>query len=238
MSDQRREPGAIEAFVQGLFFDFCKSCCSIYGTLFCRLRRFDAWRVPGEGACVIAGNHQSFLDPPLIGSSIPHRRTHYLARAGLFRGRAFSWLLEAVNSIPINESSGDLAAIREVAARLERGAAVVLFPEGSRSNDGRMGEFKRGVALIIKRAGCPVVPAAIEGAFEAWPRHRALPHLWGQRVMVKFGDPIPSEEFFRDGVDAGLRRLEREIEAMRLSLRAELDAHASAHALRDEPVCR
>jgi 1-acyl-sn-glycerol-3-phosphate acyltransferase len=241
MSEPAPARGPSRAFVQGLFFDFCKSCCALVGTVFYRQRRFDAWRVPAAGPCVIAANHQSFLDPPLIGSALPHRRTHYLARAGLFKGSVFSWLLEAVNSIPIKESSGDLAAIREVVARLERGGAVVLFPEGSRSEDGRMGEFKRGVALIIKKARCPVVPAAIEGAFDAWPRSRLLPRLWGHRVMVRFGDPIPPDEFFKDGVDAGLRRLEREVESMRAALRAEIEASRARRRPRadldgDEPI--
>lgn len=189
-----------------------------------RIRRYHTGRIPRTGPVLIAANHQSHLDPPLVSMCCPHRPTHFLARAGLFKNRAFGWLITALNSVPIKEESGDIAAIRQILARLDTGVPVILFPEGSRSPDGAQHEFKRGIALLLKRSKCPVVPVAVEGCFDAYPRHRALPRLWGQRVAVMVGQPIEPDDLLKDGPEAALRRLEREIDAMRLDLRAKLRA--------------
>ncbi len=178
--------------------------------------------VPATGPLLIIANHQSYLDPPLISTGITHRNIDFIARAGLFRNRFFGWLIGTLNSIPITEQGGDTAAMKDALRRLADGKAVLLFPEGSRSHDGTMASFKRGVAVLVKRAKCPVLPAAIEGAYDAWPRERAAPCLAGCRVAVRYGRPIPHDELMTDGPDAALRRLEREIDAMRLELRAEL----------------
>jgi 1-acyl-sn-glycerol-3-phosphate acyltransferase len=134
------------------------------------------------------------------------------------------WFLRNLNTIPIKSESGDgdTAAMKEIIRRLGEGNCVIIFPEGTRSEDGRMGEFKPGVALIIKRARCAVLPAAIEGCFDAWPRTRKRPKLRGQRIAVKYGRAIPAEELLAGGARESLHRLEREIDRMRLELRAEL----------------
>lgn len=193
-------------------------------TLFYRLRRYHTHRMPRTGPVLIAANHQSHLDPPAIGMCNTTRPTHFLARAGLFKNPAFAWLISAVNSVPIKEESGDLGAIREILARLETGVPVLVFPEGSRSPDGEVHEFKRGIALLLKRARCPVVPVAIEGAYDAFPRHRMFPRLFGCRIAVMVGHPIPHDELLKDGAEAGLERLKNEIEMMRCELRAKLRA--------------
>ena len=85
-----------------------------------------------------------------------------------------------------------------------------------------MHEFKRGVAVVVKRAKCPVQPVAVEGCFDAWPRGRNFPKLRGIRIAVAFGAPIPHEDLMRDGPDTALERLAREVDRLRLELRAEL----------------
>lgn len=208
------------SLLQRGFYWFCWWIAWTVMTSIYRLRSYHRERVPRTGAVLIAANHQSHLDPPAVSLSCPHRPTHFLARSGLFRGRFFGWLISALNSIPIKEDASDLAAIRAVIQRLEAGAAVLIFPEGSRSPDGELREFKRGVALLMKRAGCPVVPAAVEGAFEAFPRHRSFPRLFGCRIAVMFGQPIPADELLKNGPDAALDRLRQEIESMRRVLKA------------------
>lgn len=193
-------------------------------TLIYRLRRFHTERMPSEGAVLLAANHQSHLDPPTIATAVPGRAVHFLARSGLFRSRLFGWLIGSLNSVPIKEDSGDLGAIREIIARLETGVPVLVFPEGSRSPDGSVHEFKRGIALLLKRARCPVVPVAIEGAYDAFPRQRKWPRVWGCRLAVMIGEPIGPDELLKDGADAGLDRLRREIDTMRLELRSKLRA--------------
>lgn len=215
-------PPRSNSLAQRAFYWFWWSFCLFILTVFYRLRRYHMERIPKTGAVLLAGNHQSHFDPPAIGLCNTSRPTHFLARAGLFKNRAFGWFIAAVNSVPIKEESSDLGAIREILARLETGVPVLVFPEGSRTPDGDIHEFKRGVALLLKRAKCPVVPVAIEGAYDAFPRHRKFPRLFGCRIAVMIGHPIPHDELLKDGAEAGLARLKREIETMRAELRAKL----------------
>ncbi len=187
-----------------------------------RPRRYGAEGVPARGALLIVANHQSHLDPPLIGGFLTRRALSFLAREGLFRPRWFGRMLQSFDAIPIREGGGDARAIRAVLERLREGGAVVVFPEGSRSRDGSMRAFRRGVALIVKRSACPVVPVAVEGCYDTWPRTRTWPRVLGCRVAVMYGPPIGHEELMAQGAEAGLARLERDIDAMRLVLRGRL----------------
>jgi 1-acyl-sn-glycerol-3-phosphate acyltransferase len=191
----------------------------IFRTIY-RCKTIDKGLVPHTGPLLVAANHQSYIDPPLVGG-MSDREMHFVARSGLFSFGPFGWLIRQLNSVPLKEESGDLGAIKEIVRRLEMGNAVVIFPEGSRCPDGAMHEFKRGVALLVKRAKCPVVPAAVEGCFDAWPRG-GLPRIFGKRIAVKYGRPIPYEELMQHGADAALERLANEIDRMRLELRAML----------------
>jgi 1-acyl-sn-glycerol-3-phosphate acyltransferase len=187
-----------------------------------RLRVFGLENIPKQGALLIVANHQSYLDPPVIGTAIRTRQLDYIARSGLFDHPLVAKVISTFNSIPIKEEGGDAAAIKEVLRRLEAGRAVLIFPEGTRTPDGAMRPFKRGVAVLVKRSRCPVVPVAIEGAFDAWPRDQGAPKLLGQRLAVMVGRPIPHEELMANGADAALTRLQEEIEHMRMLLRTQL----------------
>jgi len=189
-------------------------------SLFLGFRARGRENVPATGPLLLAANHESYLDPPCISSALcPRRHTTFIARAGLFKVRPFAWLIATLNSVPIKENQGDTAAIKETIRRLEGGHTVLIFPEGARTLDGSIGEFKRGVALLMKKARCPVVPVAIKGAFEAWPRSRKFPRVFAGPLRVLYGTPIAYEELMKDGPDAGLARLREEI----VRLRAELD---------------
>ncbi len=205
-----------------LFYEFGRVIVLLVVLLVYRFRWFGNRNVPASGPVLIVANHQSHLDPPLIGAPIFQRHLDYLARSGLYESRTLSWIMTALNATPIKEDRGDTRAIKDVLARLEAGRAVVIFPEGTRSEDGGVAEFKRGVALLVKRAECPVVPVAIEGAFDTWPRTRRFPRLWGRRIAIAYGRPIPHDELMGLGPDDALERLRREIDRMRLDLRTRL----------------
>lgn len=222
-----QNPGRDYARVQarslpGPFYRFWRFLARVILKVFYRVEVFGAENVPASGALLVAANHQSYIDPPLVGGMI-NREMNFVAKSGLFAIGPFAWLIRNLNSVPLREDTSDVAAIKEVVRRLEQGGAVVIFPEGSRSPDGAMHEFKRGVALLVKRAKCPVVPAAVEGCFDAWPRG-GLPRLFGKRVAVKYAAPIAYDELMKDGPDAALVRLATQIEAMRHELRAHLRA--------------
>ncbi len=196
-------------------------CLFTMRTLY-REHRSGRTNMPDAGPVLIVSNHQSHLDPVAIGMCVTRRETHFVARDSLFKIPLFGALIRAYNAIPIKRGEGDAAGVRSVLDRLATGAAVLVFPEGTRTRDGRTAPFKRGVVLLIKRSRCPVVPAAVEGAFDAWPRSRKLPLVWGKRIGASLGEPIPHDELLADGPDAAMERLHREIEAMRLSLRDTL----------------
>lgn len=200
-------------------YAFARQICLVLLIIFYRFRAYGSRRLPQSGAVLLIANHQSYLDPPAIGSAVSHRHLDYIARLGLFGGTVLPWLLRQFNSLPIREQGGDTGAIKEILRRLEAGRAVLIFPEGTRTFDGAMNEFKRGIAVLVKRSHCPVIPVAVEGCFDAWPRQRKWPRFWGRRVAVSFGRPIPHDELMRDGADAALRRLERETQRLRLNLR-------------------
>jgi len=207
-----------------LFYECCWSLLWVVLTLFYRLRVVGGERVPRTGPLLVVANHQSFLDPPLVGMGIPGRHLNFIARGGLFSSRLFGGLIRALNAVPIKESGSDTAAIRTALEQLAAGRAVLIFPEGSRTPDGAVHEFKRGAWVLLSRAKCTVVPAAVEGAFDAWPRSglgkRA--RLLGARVAVEFGRPLSHAELAALGPERGLALLRDTIDAMRRDLRHEM----------------
>lgn len=225
----QRYPG--QTVAERSFYILVRSLAALAYTLLYRFRVFHADRVPETGACLVACNHASHLDPPAVSSAIRRRATHFVAKAELFEPRGFGWLITALCSIPVRQDGeSDISAIRAVLSRLQTGAAVLIFPEGSRTLTGQMQPLQRGVAVLVKRAGCPVVPCAVVGTRGAWPARTALPRFWRRRVMVAFGEPIPGEELLAGGPDSALSRLRREIESLRLELEQKLDADGRARA--------
>ncbi|MFO0832018.1 MAG: lysophospholipid acyltransferase family protein [Phycisphaerales bacterium] len=214
-----RQPGASLGGV--LFYRFCASVAWLALRLLFGARGYQRENVPATGGLIIAANHQSYLDPPAIGGLLLRRRHFdFIARSGLFTFRPFGWLIAHLNSIPVRGDGGDTASIKEVLRRLEMNRAVIIFPEGGRSHDGELHEFKRGAALLVKRSGCPVLPAAIDGAFQCWPPGRKFPLPWKRRVRVLYGEPIPHDELMKDGPDAAMLRLHDEVEKLLAQLRA------------------
>jgi len=208
------------------FYAFCRSACAVTLRALYAHRAHSIDALPETGPILIACNHQSFLDPPIVGCRVTRRQLDFVARRGLFKGPG-AWLLPRIHAFPIDEDGGDAAAIRETLRRLALGRAVVIFPEGTRSPDGAMRPYKRGIALLIKRARCPVLPAAVEGAFDVWPRGARVPRLLGPRLASAYGAPIPHEELLAGGPDAALERLARETDALRLRLRENIRARTN-----------
>lgn len=184
------------------------------------LYRYRAWgvnRIPSSGPLLIVSNHQSFLDPALIGLSSHKRQFHAMARSTLFRNPVFAWLIRSLNAVPVERGESDIAAMRRCIDALSRGNALLVFPEGTRTLDGTTRRFATGTMLLIKRARPTVLPVAIEGAFEAWPKGRAAPKLCG-RIGVMFGEPIEADRLIDMGAPAALEHLRDTIETMRLDI--------------------
>jgi len=130
--------------------------------------------IPLDGPLIIAPNHVTFADPPLI--SIPIRRpVHYMAWDALFRIPMFSALIRRLRAFPVDIESADPKAAREAVRLLGAGAALMIFPEGGRSLDGRLGRFRLGAFRLACSRGVPILPVTIVGGHESWPPGRALP---------------------------------------------------------------
>lgn len=200
-----------------------------------RCRVFHPERVPVEGAVLVVANHQSYMDPPLIGMPVRRRHLDYVARIGLFESRWFGVFIGALNATPIRDQGSDVAAMKLILGRLAEGRAVVIFPEGSRTHDGAIHEFKRGAAVLLKRSRCPVIPVAVEGCFDAWPRSRRFPRLLGCRVAVLYGHPIDHDDLMAGGAEAAMARLHDQVERQRLRLRRLLRIRSAGRFPRRGP---
>ncbi len=155
--------------------------------LYFRWRVFNPERVPTSGPVILAANHASFLDPPLVGASL-HREICYLARESLFRFVGIGWLLRQWQAIPVDREGGGAAGLRAILDRLRAGNAIILFPEGTRTRDGKLQPARSGIGLAVVKSDAPVVPVRTFGTFEAYGRHMRLPRP--RRVAVKFGKPM------------------------------------------------
>ncbi|MBM3870543.1 MAG: 1-acyl-sn-glycerol-3-phosphate acyltransferase [Verrucomicrobia bacterium] len=158
-----------------------------YYALWHRWRVLNPERVPSSGPVILAANHASFLDPPLIGSGVP-RAINYLARESLFRFPGFGAYLRALNCVPVDRDGAGAAGLKGILDRLHDGGAVILFPEGTRSADGQLKPARSGVGLTVIKSDAAVVPVRVFGTFEAWSRDRKFPRP--RRVMVKYGEPM------------------------------------------------
>ncbi|MEL7471715.1 MAG: lysophospholipid acyltransferase family protein [Planctomycetota bacterium] len=204
-----------------VFFDVGRLMTAIYVRVFHGYRRFHRDRVPKRGPYIVAANHQSYLDPILVGVAIAPGQFTPLARSSLFEHWLFGPIIANLHSLPVRQGEGDTRAMKAMIAEVKAGRSILVYPEGSRTFDGALQPFQRGVSLILRRAPAPVLPVAMEGAYDAWPRSSKRPRF-GRRTWAAVGHPIPHEELMANGPDEALRRLEREIEQLRLELRERL----------------
>jgi len=139
-----------------------------------------------KGPVLVASNHQSFLDPPLIGNLYKDEMV-FLARKTLFKG-FFKWLYKQWNAIPVDQDRPDMASLKTIIRKLKEGNRVLVFPEGARTLDGNLGEAAPGIGLIAAKSGAVIQPVRIRGAREALPRGSARIHF--ARITVTIGKPI------------------------------------------------
>jgi len=176
-----------------LFFMIC------YGVRF-----YGRNNLPESGAVVVIANHQSHFDPPLIAIGL-RRRLNFLARKTLFKFKPFGWLIDMLDAIPLDKDGIGFAGIMESLKRLKNGEAILVMPEGERTWDGTISPFMPGSLVLAQRTKSAILPAAISGCFEAFPRTQKYPKLWG-RFRVVFGKPLLYEEI-KDLTEEELRHL-------------------------------
>jgi 1-acyl-sn-glycerol-3-phosphate acyltransferase len=157
--------------------------------------------IPRTGPVLLIANHQSWLDPILVGLASP-RHLCFLARKTLFKNSVLSWIMRSLNTAAVDQEGFAREGLRTVLDKFQAGRAVLIFPEGERSWDGQIHPFKPGITLLIKKAKIPIVPVGIAGAWHAWPRWRWLPTLsplvWPANkaaIAVSVGNPLDGRRY-------------------------------------------
>lgn len=163
------------------------SCFRFIYRLYFRWRVIHPERVPLTGPVILAANHTSYLDPPLVGSALP-RDINYLARDTLFRYPGVGWVLRSWNSVPVDRDGGGAAGLKAILDRLLAGGGIILFPEGTRSTDGKLMKARSGIGLTVIKSTAPVVPVRVFGTFEAYGKHITIPRP--HPIAVKYGMPM------------------------------------------------
>lgn len=174
------------------WFRFARWVCGVFCKLFFRIRVYGKENVPEEGSLLLVSNHQSYLDPVFCGVPLK-RHLYFLARDTLFTNRFFGRLISSVNTIPVRRGEADLSAMKKIISKLKEGNGVCLFPEGTRTQDGKITAFKPGFCLLCRRGEAAVVPVMIDGAFECWPKHKKIFSPGGE-IAICYGECITAEQ--------------------------------------------
>ena len=206
-------------FLAWCFFRVC------FGVFF-RARFHHPERVPARGPVILAANHASFFDPPLIGSGL-RRMVNFLARDTLFPVPVVGWWLRAWRVVPVDRAGG-ATGLRNILERLLSGVVVLLFPEGTRTSDGRLQPARSGVGLIVIKSTAPVVPVRVCGTFDAYGRHHRWPRP--RRLTVWYGPPMNFEKLRAEAKTCSKPRLKEiygEVAVEIMAAIAALDSTAS-----------
>ncbi|MFH0963391.1 MAG: lysophospholipid acyltransferase family protein [Planctomycetota bacterium] len=199
---------------------FAQWICQVGCSLAFGLRVVGRRNIPATGSVLIVSNHQSFLDPVLVGVGLS-REVHHLARETLFKNRLFRGLIVSLNAVAVRRGEADVEGVRRAIRVLKNGKMLLIFPEGTRTRDGGLQRIRPGWTALAARSGATVVPAVIEGAHSAWPRTRQFPRC--RRIAVAFGEGFRVEERGRGEARRASERLESEWRRLRENLRKLLE---------------
>lgn len=155
-------------------------------------------RMIQTGPVILASNHQSFFDPPLAGNACD-RPIYFLAKKSLMAVPLLGWVLPKLNVVPVN-LEGDRSALKALIRILGAGECALVFPEGTRTPDGKLQAAQPGVGLVIAKTRAPVVPMRIFGAYDVWPIHGKM--RFSGKITIVVGEPI----YFSDADFAGERK--------------------------------
>jgi len=177
---------------QHIFYFIVSRITWFYFKLFFRLKIYGKNHFR-SGSAIIAANHASNLDPPVVSISCPEE-VHFLAKESLFRKPILGFLIRHLNSHPISRDAADVQTFRMIINLLQQGKKVILFPEGKRTPDGQLQPIERGLSFLAIKAQCNIQPVYLQGTFSAWPKDHKFPRLFGKITCV-FGSPILWDEF-------------------------------------------
>jgi 1-acyl-sn-glycerol-3-phosphate acyltransferase len=170
-----------------LLWRFGKFVCGVFSWLWLDLKVYGIENVPAKGGVLLIANHQSYLDPILVAVKL-RRPVSFFAKSELFENRFFGWLIRNLHAFPVRQGAGDIGALKQAVQKLKEGHVLNVYPEGSRTEDGELLPIQPGVALIVRKAGVPIVPVVVDGSFASWPCHQKFPKP--HPVKVLYGPPL------------------------------------------------
>lgn len=198
----------------------------ILTTLFFDLKTYHESYVPRTGGVLLVANHQSYLDPVLVAVHL-RRPVSFFAKSELFENPMFSRFIRSLHAFPVKQGKADTGAVKEAIRRLREGHILNIYPEGTRTTDGEIQPLEKGIGLIVRQAGVPVVPVAIDGSFQAYPNSKKVPGPYPVRVM--YGKPMDMKglkgEPIVQLIDKSIRSLFEELRAMRRADEARARGH-------------
>ena len=189
----------MSSFVYGILWVLARTigwCCFRYRVV---------GAVPRTGGFIVAANHASYVDIPLLGCGM-RRRAWFLGRSDLFPVPGLKAICQWLGWIPLKAGRFDRDAFGKAVALIKAGQVVVIFPEGSRSLDGRLHSAKPGIGMLVAQTGCPVVPVYIKGTFDVLPPGTMWPHF--RPVTILYGDSLA---FPRDGEDEDAKQFYQKV---------------------------
>jgi len=165
-------------------YSFFRILLYYFFKVFCRFKIIGAQHIPTSGGAIIASNHISLWDPPVMSAACS-RSINFMAKEELFSISMFKWLITKLKAFPVRRGTADRTAIRYAINLLKNGEILGVFPEGTRSKSGELGKPEPGIAMIVLKAGVPIIPAAIIGTNKVFKCGCIFPQF-----IVKFGKPI------------------------------------------------
>jgi 1-acyl-sn-glycerol-3-phosphate acyltransferase len=195
--------------------------------VYCRWRVEGRENLPREGGAILACNHISYLDPPVMGAAIAPRRLYYMAKSELFRSRPLRWLITRLGVYPVRRGTADRRALKTTLELLKAGELVLVFPEGTRSEDGNLQPPELGIAFLAAHARVPVIPVALIGTNKVLPRGSFIPRP--VHVCVRIGEPLtfdldshPDREALRQTAERIMQEIAQLLDADHAATVAEL----------------
>ena len=185
------------------FYAFCRIVSRTILLTYFRAQAFHADKVPLEGRLILAGNHASFLDPPLIGSMV-NRSVYFLARKSLFKLPVIRQALRGMNAIAVDRDGRSGAGLKVALKAIENEQCLVLFPEGTRSVDGCRQPVKSGLGMMVVKTKCRVTPVRVVGTLEAYGRSNKFPRP--RKILVHYGDLLDFKDLIEEAQASDSRR--------------------------------
>jgi len=172
-----------------IFYSFVKNMFKLFFKVYNRLEVYGLDKIPRGIQVIVAANHASYVDPPLVGGVFPGR-LRILAKESLFRVPMLGFFIRALGAIPVKREDGQKsgAVMKNLLSLLSDGKSVLLFPEGTRSPDGRLKPLEAGVAYLSVKTGVPVLPVYVAGSFKAWPKGKKFPRP--SKLSLRAAPPI------------------------------------------------